>query len=220
MPRIAIKHENTLMYKLVCNDLNITEIYVGSTTNFTVRKDCHKTTCYYEKGKNYNLKVYQYIRSHGGWSNWDMFEIEKFPCVDSKEARKRERFWIETLHAILNCNMPSRSRSEWNHNNYIENKETKLAYAKAHNLVNKERLQENFKCPCGGKYNFEGRSTHFKSLLHLNHIENPELAQIKTDARIYCSCGGQHTKKNKRHHVKTLKHLAYLANIQSQSLAI
>jgi hypothetical protein len=113
MPRIAINYENTLMYKLVCNDLNITELYVGQTTNFTVRKDCHKKHCCKDIYKQHNFKVYQFIRENGGWSNWDMFEIEKYACVDSKEGKKRERYWIETLKATLNCNIPSRTQSEY-----------------------------------------------------------------------------------------------------------
>jgi predicted GIY-YIG superfamily endonuclease len=30
------------MYKIVCKDLSITDVYVGSTTNFTNRKRDHK----------------------------------------------------------------------------------------------------------------------------------------------------------------------------------
>ena len=113
MPRLAIKHENTIMYKLVCNDLNITDLYVGQTTNFTKRKNSHKCDCYNEGRINYGFKVYRFIRENGGWSNWSMIEIEKFKCDDSNEAHKRERFWVESLNATLNCKIPSRERTEY-----------------------------------------------------------------------------------------------------------
>jgi len=50
----------------------------------------------------YNLKVYQFIRENGGWKNFIMVEIEKFPCKDSYEAAARERYYIETFNATLN----------------------------------------------------------------------------------------------------------------------
>ena len=42
------------------------------------------------------------IINYGGWENWDLIEIEKYPCRDSKEAHGRVRFYIETLNANLN----------------------------------------------------------------------------------------------------------------------
>jgi hypothetical protein len=138
MPRLAINYANTLIYKLVCSDLEVKEIYVGSTTNFTVRKDNHKTKCSNEKSKEHHFKVYQYIRANGCWDNWSMVEIEKFPYADSKEARKRERYWIETLHATLNCQTPSRTKSEY----YLDNKEHIAEQSKIYREANKEQLAE------------------------------------------------------------------------------
>ena len=36
------KYENAVVYKLCCDDPEITDIYVGSTCNFKVRKHGHK----------------------------------------------------------------------------------------------------------------------------------------------------------------------------------
>jgi len=44
MPRKIINYTNTIIYKIVCNDLNITDLYVGSTTDFTNRKYNHKSS--------------------------------------------------------------------------------------------------------------------------------------------------------------------------------
>jgi predicted GIY-YIG superfamily endonuclease len=112
MPRTPINYENTIMYKLVCKDINITECYVGHTTDFTKRKYQHKSDCNNKNTENYNSYVYIFIRENGGWKNWDMIEIEKFKCNDVLKAKQQERFWIETLKSKLNSIMPFREMQE------------------------------------------------------------------------------------------------------------
>ena len=70
----VIDYSNTIMYKLVPNDVNLDLIYIGSTTNFRARKAVHKNICNNENDKDYNKKKYQYIRNNGGFENQD-FEI-------------------------------------------------------------------------------------------------------------------------------------------------
>ena len=106
MPIKPVDYSKTVIYKLVCNDLEITDIYVGSTTNFRNRKNQHKTNCNNEKGKKYKVKVYQTIRENGGWEKYSMIEIEKYPCKDKNEALARERHWLEELKAKLNVRSP------------------------------------------------------------------------------------------------------------------
>ena len=43
MPRHPINYDNTCFYKIVCKNLDIHDIYVGHTTDFTTRKTAHKT---------------------------------------------------------------------------------------------------------------------------------------------------------------------------------
>lgn len=45
MPRTAIDYLKTIIYKIVCNDLNVKDVYVGGTSNFSgvipyIRKTC------------------------------------------------------------------------------------------------------------------------------------------------------------------------------------
>jgi hypothetical protein len=83
MTKQFIDYTKTIIYKIVCNDLNITDVYVGHTTNFINRKALHKSNCNNINGKSYNLKIYNTIRNNGGWLNWSMIEIEKFQdCND------------------------------------------------------------------------------------------------------------------------------------------
>ena len=92
-------YSKTIMYKIVCNDLNVKECYVGHTINMTKRKCCHKSACNNEKNRHHNLKIYQIIRQNGGWSNWSMILVEKFPCEDKYQACKKEREIVEELDA-------------------------------------------------------------------------------------------------------------------------
>ena len=49
MPKVKADYSNTIIYKLCCNDPSITEIYIGHTTNFTQRKNRHKSLQFYKK---------------------------------------------------------------------------------------------------------------------------------------------------------------------------
>ena len=112
MPKTIIDYSKTIMYKIVSNDLEITDCYVGSTSDFTKRKWAHKAGCTKEQNRAYMYNVYVFIRNNGGWDNFSMVEIEKFPCIDGNESRSRERFWIEKLNATLNKVIPGRTRQE------------------------------------------------------------------------------------------------------------
>jgi hypothetical protein len=149
MPRLPINYQNTIIYKIVCNDLEIKDLYVGHTTNFTERKRTHKKSCNNKNSKQYNFKVYQIIRANGDWNNWSMIEIEKYPCNDFNEASARERYWYEELQAKLNTCVPNRSKKEYRKEN--KNKiavQTKLYYNenkeqfKEYKIENKEQIKE------------------------------------------------------------------------------
>ena len=107
MPRLNTDYSKTIIYKLVKNDdYNNENIYVGSTTDFVKRKSAHKKRCCNENDREYNRKVYQIIRENGGWSEWKMLEIEKYPCNDKREAEAREEWWRCEFNARLNTYRP------------------------------------------------------------------------------------------------------------------
>lgn len=159
MAKLQINFSKNVIYKIVCKNLDITECYVGHTTDFNKRKNVHKTRCNNENTKFYNFRVYKFIRENGGWENWQMVEIEKFPCNDSREAGTRERYWYENLNSKLNCNVPMQTVSEYQ----------KIYYAKPHvrqrvreyynnyNAIKKSKSQQ--KCNDDTQDNFI--DTHF-----------------------------------------------------------
>lgn len=144
-------YKKSTIYKLVSNDLNITDIYVGSTTNFNRRKRQHKYTTHTEGSTNHNLPVYEFIRNNGGWDAWDMILIENYPCKDKHELHARERHYIELLGSTLNKVIPTRTRKERdiaNHDKILEQKkeyrknniEKVKGWDKKHYEENKEKI--------------------------------------------------------------------------------
>ena len=81
-------------------------VYIGSTSNWSVRKYQHKRRCNDCNDKGYNWELYKHIRKFGGMQNFKMEEIEHFPCNNSKECSTRERYWIEKYNAKLNMLKP------------------------------------------------------------------------------------------------------------------
>ena len=106
MPKREIDYSNTIIYKIICKDQNIKDIYVGHTTNFIQRKHAHKQSCINEKSKNYKCKLYDIIRNNGGWNNWNMVIVDFFNCINGNDARKKEQEYYEKLNANLNSIEP------------------------------------------------------------------------------------------------------------------
>jgi len=158
MPLTQIDYSKTIIYKIVSNDLNIKEIYIGSTTDFTRRKHLHKSNCNNINSKKYNIKLYQFIRSNGGWNQFTMIEIEKVNCSDGNEARTRERYWYELLNAKLNSLCPGKQL------NGIKE------YNKIYRSENKERIKEytskQIICECGCLILVQHKARHMRTNKH------------------------------------------------------
>lgn len=212
MPRKNIDYSNASIYKLCCKDINITEIYVGHTTDMRKRKNRHKSYCNNENDKNYNYNVYQFIRNNGGWDNWDMIEIEKYNAIDGYDVKKRERFWIEELKATLNMAIPTRTIKEWKEENkeiilkqrkeyYKINKESILEYHKEYRKNNKEKRKETLT-----KYN-DNNKEKIKETIKNYYENNKEKISEKTKEKITCECGCIIRKVDLKRHKQTKKHI-------------
>jgi hypothetical protein len=163
MPKTNFNYSKTIIYKICCKDLLITDIYIGHTTNFIKRKSTHKATCNYSTNKDYNLKVYQFIRENGGWDNWNMIMIEKYPCNNILEATKRERYFFEELKATLNMKTPSRTTPEWNNENRDYKNNQQREYNKKSPIII---------CECGCELKRTNLSNHIKTKKHQKIIDD------------------------------------------------
>jgi hypothetical protein len=106
MPKVDIDYSNTIIYKIACKDISITELYVGHTTNFVQRKHAHKQSCINLKAPCYNSKLYKTIRECGGWNNWEMTIVNFYNCKSHLEAREKEQEHFISLGATLNSIYP------------------------------------------------------------------------------------------------------------------
>ena len=182
MPRKPIDYQKTIIYKFVCNDESITDTYVGHTTELTKRRNSHKCNCSNENDKKYQLKVYQNIRANGGWDNWKMVVVEKYPCNDVYEAKIREQYWYDVYKAEMNTIHPHRTRerqAEYYRNYGHRNREKIAEYYKQYRDEHKETINEHknqkHTCECGGRFTQCHKSQHLKSLKHKNYLANCEI---------------------------------------------
>jgi Mg-chelatase subunit ChlI len=189
MPKTAFDYKNSVIYKICCKDHNIKDIYIGSTTNMVQRRYVHKSNCNNENKKEHNIYVYEFIREHGGWDNWEMVLVDKYPCVDNMELQQRERYWYDELKPSLNTLKPHRNKEDTkesskkyyegnkdkikdkNKKYREENRDKRSENQKRYYEENKERLNKKITCECGGKYTSHHKSTHNKTKKHRLYVE-------------------------------------------------
>ncbi len=178
MPRIQVDWSKTIIYKICSNDLKITDMYVGHTTDLRKRRSQHKTSCNNPNDNHYNYMVYNFIRNNGGWDCWSVVLVEEFKeCKNSNQALAKERFWIEELKASLNKVKPTRTKKEY----YEENKpffdEYHSEYSKEYYKINKDAINQKSKeyyekhndkivCECGKEILKKCLIRHTKTKLH------------------------------------------------------
>jgi len=212
MPKVPIDYAKTIIYKLVHkDDLNDEYIYTGHTTDMRVRKNLHKSDCTNPNSKKYNRKNYKYIRENGGWDEWLMIEIEKYPCKDKPEAVARERVIQAEMKAKLNYNVAGRTYKEYCQDNREKIAEQKKQYRqdnrekiserdKQYRQDNREKFLEYYK-----QYyqdNREKKREQAKQYRQDNHEKRLE----KNKEKITCECGCSSSYANITRHRKSDKH--------------
>lgn len=121
------------IYSLQHKTLSELGQYIGSTSNFELRRNNHK--CFYYKNRHYN-PVYSVMKENGGWDDWEMRIIT---TTDTKENMIRiENALIMNSNNILNKRIA-----------YVENyPEYKRQAAKTHYYKyldeNKKKARERY----------------------------------------------------------------------------
>lgn len=232
MPRKAVNYNKTIIYKLVNNnDFDNENIYVGSTTEFIKRKYHHKNCCCNENSKGYNCKVYQNIRANGGWENWTMLEIEKFPCEDKREAEAREEYWrcmfnarLNTIRAFITQEQRKEQRKE-NQNKYrTENAEKMKEYEKQYKTEHADKIKEQmnqYRTQNADKIKEQRKQYYTKNAEKIKQYRTENADKIKQyytenadklRQKYDCDCGSVYTHKSKSQHFKSNKHQNYIKN--------
>ena len=191
-----VNYQNGMIYKLCCNDLNITDIYIGSTVNFKQRKRGHKKVCNNPNYKNYNLKVYKFIRDNGGFKNWSMILIANTPCDSKLKLGQFERYYYEKLNPTLNIYFPQRTKKEWVNSNKERLQIKQKKYRDDNKNIIKIKQKEYYK----------DNKEHLKIKQKEWREKNEEKIKIKRALKINCSiCDKFITKNNIKKHQRSKK---------------
>jgi len=183
------------IYKICCNDINIVDIYVGSTDNMKERKRMHRSI-WNSTNPKHQYKVYAFIKANGGWDNWSMIEVERIEYERKPQLHARERFHIEQLRATLNGKIPTRTLPEY----YQDNKEQLIDKAKNYHQEHREE-QNNKK-----KQYYQNHKDVAKEQGKQRYIKNKDVLSVQH----ICPCGGSYTTAHTLRHSKTQKHLKYV----------
>ena len=120
-------YSKTIIYKIVCNITG--EVYYGHTTQ--TLDDRRKRHICEAVGTRNKHCVSRQILNRG---DWKIMEVEKYPCANVKEARRREGWYILN-NPHINIAVAGRTRKE----HQKDNKERLNAISTAYYNKNKER---------------------------------------------------------------------------------
>ena len=170
------------IYKIVCKDEKVKEVYYGSTGNFKERGYMHKSICCNINSPLYNSKVYTCIRANGGFDNWSMEKIQEVHFNERSELNILEDTYINldnpyclnTVGAYHdnakyykdNADKIKKYNAKYRKDNAEKIKKNKVEYREAH--------RKKIDCPCGAHY--VGNSPykidrHHRSIKHQTYLQ-------------------------------------------------
>jgi len=210
-------YSNSVIYKIVCNNKSIHDMYIGSTCSFISRKAQHKSACNNANRKNHNFKVYKCIRGLGGWSNWSMIPILEYPCESKMALCIKEREIMENHNATLNNNRAfitdeekAQLKKQWAQDNPEKIKISKKKWNDANPDYMKKYAKDN--------------ADSIKQLKKDWAQNNPEKRQIskkkwrdtKGKCIVMCECGTKIHRRGLSCHRKSTKHFKLMESVVNQ----
>ena len=188
------------IYKIY-NTIN-DDIYIGSTTQkLCERMRGHRSRITY---KDNHKPIYQSVLEHG-IEHFFIELIEKYPCSDKDELRKKEGEYIRLLKPPMNKIIAGRTDYEYQEDNrehkkeyYQNNKEYMNEYMKQYRKNNKEYTSQKEK---------EYRE-HNKYFIKACRSE-----------KITCECGCDVTRNHLARHKRSAKHKQSISEINKNILS-
>ena len=237
MPRVPIDYSKAVIYKLQHKEHSHL-LYIGSTTNFRLRKNGHKCECSNPEQSNYNLKKNSIIRENGGWEMFNMIQIKEFPCENKRELEKEEDRIIRELNPLMNLFRAfiseeerksvncERTRKYNNNNKEIVSERNKKYQEENRDKINEQerkRRQENperlrnYREENRDKINEQARKRRqedpekFKDKDKINRLKYLDKIKDVRSINHTCECGGCYKLNHKSTHLKTKKHLDFIS---------
>ena len=198
-------YQKGIIYKITGGD----EVYYGSTTKTKEERLKEHISGY----KSWLDDKSDYTSSFYLFNKYDIsnckIELEcEYPC-NSREDLEEIEGWYQKNHTCVNMHIAGRTLKEW----YQDNKEQILEQNKQYNEKNKEKIREReskpYECECGLTIRQDTKSRHFKTLKHLDFLNNKE----QKNQSYKCECGSNYTIQHKSRHFKTTKHLSFVKTI-------
>jgi len=151
------------------------------------------------------------IRSNGGWNNFEMIEIEKYPCEDKREAERRENQVMKQLKANMNARRAFLTQEEkievhkeYKKKYWEENKgrfsECKKEYSKQYYDMHKENISEK------GKQYRDDNNEKIKERENIYRETHKNKRKEKVKEKTTCECGCEITKTNLKRHQSSKSH--------------
>ena len=196
-------YSKSIIYTIQKDDM----IYVGSTLNYRVRKNAHKSICNNPKDKKYHLKLYQMIRANGGWDAFAMKPYSEFPC-ESKIQLVIEEERVRKLIGNMNARKAHTTVEErkeqakeidaiYREAHKEERKESHAIYYASH----KEEIKEYY-----ATYR-EAHKEERKEYDAIYYVDNATKINERKSKKYTCTCGIELRHGNKAKHERTARHI-------------
>jgi hypothetical protein len=113
------KYDNTIIYKIYCKDPEISDFYIGHTTNFLRKKQYHKEMCINPKNNDF---LHNFIYNNGGFSNFNMVYLDVInTACNHREIDKIYHDFIIKEGANLNNNIKTKTNTLYEENLKLKN---------------------------------------------------------------------------------------------------
>lgn len=204
---MKVDYQKTFIYKLCCRDPTISQIYIGHSTNYKNRNQCHKNTCNNINHREYNNYKYRFIRQNGGYENWIMIKLYDYPCDSKREAEAEECKNMIELNATLNMVksfITKENKKEYQKEYYQNNKEELKKNKEEYYENNKTEILENKK-----KYR-QNNKTEINEKQKKHYENNKTEINEKRKVKVKCEfCGFELQKNTLKTHQKSQKCLKF-----------
>jgi t-SNARE complex subunit (syntaxin) len=198
------------IYIIRSKDLSLHDCYIGSTKDFNIRKNKHKSNCYNKNEKHYNINLYQFIRANGGWDNFEMVEICK---CDTDKLRETEQYHIDFIKPSLNevraFGIDYERRKENCKDYYERNRDVIRKYKKDYREKNRDKIVEKNR-----KWYNDNKDELLKKYKEYRE-NNKDKIKERQKTKLTCECGTIYTTTNKARHFKSNKHKNYIQSLSS-----
>jgi CHAT domain-containing protein len=158
------------------------------------------------------------MRENGGWENYSMIEIEKYPCRDDNEARAKEREWFEILNSGLNTQHPNRSVQEHyksNRDNIAIQKRQYYEDHRAEIAIQKRQYYEDHRAEIAiqKRQYYEDHRAEIAIQKRQYNSNHKEEIETKNKQTFTCECGRVGTWIMRSRHLKSKFHKQYIESI-------